>query len=105
MIVRDFPHCCTAKIIADFGESIVAEGGDRPVTLEEVTDYLKEKIDRYANGIFSGYAVLVAITNSDQKTASKALRQLGFKHSTWMQKKQHPDTKIRLWWYPLMGGK
>ena len=100
MRIRDFPHCCTAKIIVDFGESDVAEGGAWPVTQEEIESYILGKIERYSQP-FYGYATLVATTNNEQKTANKVLLKLGFKHSTWMSKKAHKNTKVRLWWYPL----
>lgn len=94
----DFPYCCTAKVIADFGESKVAEGGDREVTYEEVTEYIKEKMSAWYN---QGLAVFTAITNSEQTVANKALTDLEFQHSDWMGKSQHQETEIRLWWKPV----
>lgn len=94
----DFPHCCTAKIIVDFGESAVAAGGNRPVTVDEITKYLQKTITSYKG---YGYAMLVATTNTQQKSANKALANAGFEHTTWMKKTAHPETRVRLWWKQL----
>lgn len=101
MISKSFPHCCTAKIIMDFGESAVAEGGNFEVDPEELEHKIVRKIEFYANEDVFGetVALVTAITNTEQKTANKVLRKIGFKHSKWMDKKAHPETKIRLWWY------
>ena len=102
MVTTDFPYCCTAKILAGFGESDVAEGGNRKYSEEKIEEYILERIDIYGTpGAFSGLAALVVTTNSEQKTTNKVLRKLGFRHSQWMTKHQHPETKIRIWWYHL----
>ena len=98
MKTLDFPHCCTAKIVADFGESVFAEGGAKDYTLKEVESFLKAAIKDIYN---SKRAAIVATTNSDQKIANKALRNLGFSHSNWMSKEQHSKTKIRIWWISI----
>lgn len=90
-----FPHCCTASIIIDLGESIVAEGGPKNYSVEEIENFIR---DSFKSVYCANEAATVIITNSDQKRANKALRNLGFEHSTWMSKKAHKNTKIRLWW-------
>lgn len=90
-----FPHCCTAKIITDFGESVFAEGGSRNVTYDEIKNYIEDQLKSYYN---ANLAMFVATTNSEQVTANKVLLDLKFKHSVWMKKRQHPGTKVRLWW-------
>ena len=98
MQTLNMPHCCTAKVIVDFGESSVAEGGAHPITEEEISDYIKSSIKAYHK---AGYATLIAITNDEQKTANEVLRKQGFKYSKWMKKRIHKETKMRLWWLPL----
>jgi len=90
-----FPHCCTAKIITDFGQSPVAAGGPHHQTVGTVEEFIKKQITSYYH---SGLAMFVATTNSQQVAANKALRNLGFKSSPWISKTQHPETKVRLWW-------
>ena len=98
MKTHPFPHCCTAKIISDFGESVFAEGGNRSVTYDEIKAYINAQLLSYYNAHLAMYVV---ITNSHQITANKVLLDLKFKHSSWMKKKQHPGTKVRLWWKPV----
>ena len=100
-----FPHCCTVEIIYDFGESELAEGGDYPQDEDILFTHIENAIRRHSgNGRFNpGKATLLAITNNDQKITNKVLRKFGFKHSTWLSKDAHPESKIRIWWYPLKG--
>jgi hypothetical protein len=95
MQLLEFPHCCTAKLIVDFGESDVAEGGDREVTYGEVRNYVQGQVQSFYN---RQLAMIVATTNSQQTVANKVLEDLGFKHTKWMSKRQHPETRVRLWW-------
>ena len=98
MRLKDFPHCCTAKIACDFGESSVALGGAHAETPEGIAKWLRGQIYNPYN---AAMATIVAITNSEQLSAVKALRNLGFSHSKWMKKNQHADTKVRLWWISI----
>ena len=56
--------------------------------------------ERYAKRIGNG--IITCITNSEQKNANKALNIAGWRHSRWCSKSQHRETKIRLWFKPLM---
>ena len=98
MLIKEFPYCCTALIAADFGESMLAYGGDFVVDEKHLTKKFKENIEFYKN---MGKAMLVATTNNEQKTANKVLKSLGFRGSKWMSKKQHPETKVKLWYKHL----
>lgn len=100
MKLTDFPACCTATVARGFGESIYAEDGNDEVSNEQIDVFLKnaEEVQRDL-----GMAVIVATTNNQQTTANDVLRKRGYKHSKWMKKKQHPHTKIRLWFKPLWG--
>jgi len=92
MQIVDFPVCCTAHIITGLGETPVAEGGFKEITRTEILNELKQ----WAN-LYDYHAMFVATTNDQQTTANKVLRELHFKHSVWMKKEQHPETKVRLW--------
>ena len=98
MKTYSFPHCCTAKVITDFGESNIAEGGNRSVTYEEIKTYIETQLKSYYT---QHLAMFVIITNSEQVTANKVLLDMKFGHSPWMEKGQHPETKVRLWWKPI----
>jgi len=91
----NFPYCCTACIIVGFGESDVAEGGPKNYSVKEIEGYIRAQLNSYHN---SGMAAVVVTTNDHQTKANTALRNLKFEHSTWMSKKQHRKTKVRLWW-------
>jgi hypothetical protein len=95
---RDFPYCCTAKILVNFGESCISEGDNFQVDADIVKAELKNQI--YLEKI-SGKALVVATTNTQQKTANRVLKELGFSHSEWLQKEQHKNTKVRLWYLAL----
>ncbi len=99
MRTLDFPYCCTAKIVADLGESDIAAGGNQEVTKKEVNDYLRKTEVSYRA---YGFAVLVVTTNNEQAVANKILKERGYFHSKWMSKSNHPETKVRLWHKPLL---
>jgi len=96
MNIVDFPHCCTAHIMVDFGESYTAEGGAHSIKSSEIIKKLK-----FFCGMYNYHALFVATTNNQQKTANKTLLKLGFSHSRWLSKKQHPNTKVRLWYISI----
>jgi hypothetical protein len=94
----NFPYCCTAKVLVNFGESEVAEGGDFYIEKKNVVDRVKARIKFCKD---NGYAVVVATTNDEQTTTNEVLEELGFLSSDWMEKDEHPETMVKLWWYPI----
>lgn len=94
METRTFPMCCVAKVVVDFGGTELTSGKSSPNTTK--------KLERMLHGIIAteGDNLLVATTNNQQKAANEALTNLGFKHTKWMPKKKHPETKLRMWWRP-----
>jgi len=90
MIICNFPGCCNAEIIFNFGGTEVTENDKATISKDSIKAYIERQ---YTSG-----RCLVATTNTDQKEANEALKELGFKHSKWMRKNLHPETKIRLWW-------
>lgn len=92
MKIVDFPLCCTASIIFDFGGTALSAGKKEAESVESLRQRLKTLVDIY------GCDLLVAITNSEQKNANKVLLEAEFEHTPWMSKKAHAESKIRLWW-------
>ena len=98
MILKDFPYCCTAHIAVGFGETITAETdyyGPKCESAEVAEKWLRQQI-RFVKR--SHHAMVVVITNNQQHKANDALRKIGFQSSQWMEKRQHAQTKDRLWW-------
>jgi len=92
-----FPQCCTARVIHSFGGTGTAIfAGD--VSQKDIEEALERQINQ---GVDIGIAMLTCTTNDEQTNANKALLSKGFKHSKWMSKEVHPETRVRLWWYPL----
>ena len=92
-----FPHCCTAKIMVNFGESDAAEGGSYESTTEEMEAVIKAKLALVSKAM----AMVTVITNDAQKTANKILLKLGFEYSPWICKNAHVNTRVRLWWLDM----
>jgi len=91
--IDDFPNCCTANIIYDLGGTTLS-GLDSTATREgKLRTWLADVIKNTR-----GQKLLVIVTNDSQKVANKVLRELGFRASRWMKKRQHPTSLIRLWW-------
>lgn len=93
MRISEFPGCCAAFICHDFGGTRLSSGQKGAVARSRIKAWLKDKKKILGSG-----ACLVVMTNDRQQTANSVLLELGFKHSAWMSKKQHPASKIRLWW-------
>ena len=89
----EFPGCCTAFILHDFGGSNLCAGTKAAVAKTKIEAWLKQVMTNT-----SGNRCLVIMTNNQQKVANGVLLELGFKHSKWMSKTQHSESKIRLWW-------
>lgn len=91
-----FPLCCTAVVLKDFGESVVSGGTHKKPNKVKLKSEIAAKMEMYSK--YGTTACITAITNSEQTVANEVLKELGFRHSPWMSKKAHPETKIRLWW-------
>lgn len=99
LIARGFPECCTAKVIAGFGETGTASINTYQDTTEEELNTQLNSMENYSKDC--GNAVVVITLNSDQKTGDKVLRSRGYKHSKWMSKTQHPLQKLRVYYKAL----
>lgn len=97
-VIRNFPYCCTGVVIARFGESVAAEGGEFDQNEVLLCGFIYNKLDELRD---LGYAFASCTTNDEQHTTNMMLTDIGFKHSKWMIKGMHPETRVRLWWLPL----
>lgn len=101
MEIRNFPGCCTMKVAVGLGDTRTAEYNAYGSTdADDVEEELLELVEGYKE---AGMAVLTVTTNNQQKVANKVLKRMGFSHSKWCSKTQHPETRVRLWWLPLEG--
>jgi len=93
MKLSEFPGCCTAFVANDFGGTNLSSGKKGYITKVKIRAWLKATMEGP-----NGHACIVVMTNDVQHAANSVLLELGFKHSAWMSKTQHPGSKIRLWW-------
>tara|TARA_R110000744_G_C19319844_1_gene557525 strand:+ start:50 stop:379 length:330 start_codon:yes stop_codon:yes gene_type:complete len=102
MKVKSFPHCCTAQILCGFGQTYTApeslEANFTDPTVEQIKSQIGVKLNASRT---SRHAMLTATTNDQQTNANQALEECGFLSSDWMSKEQHPETKVKLWWFPI----
>lgn len=98
MIIHNFPNCCTAKVLSGFGGTLTSfeNRGGREPSVQDVKAELGEVLNSPTH-----LAMYTAVTNSEQVNTSKALEEVGFLSSDWMEKDAHPETKVKLWWYPI----
>ena len=99
MKVKRFPNCCTALVLVGFGQTDTADWEIRPdseLSAEDIKAELGEKLNT-----MRGKAMVTCITNNEQVNANKALEECGFLSSDWMSKEQHPETRVKLWWFPI----
>jgi hypothetical protein len=100
MNIETVDSCCTARILSGFGKATAAMDpedygdDDIPMTKEAL---LNEMLDNKRKG----FAVVMGFTNNKQHAGNKLLREVGFKRTKWMSKTQHPETKLRMWWFQL----
>ena len=93
MRMEMLPGCCNADIIFDFG-------GTYATYMNPKMKVNKAKLENQLVNVMriSKHRMIVCTTNDQQTDANELLRKYGFKHSKWMEKDVHPETKIRLWW-------
>jgi hypothetical protein len=99
MIEVEYAGCCTAKIITGFGQTELGDWDFRPGEDPSVKG-IKARIGVVLNRNIN-MAVVTATTNDQQANANQALEECGFLSSDWMSKEQHPETKVKLWWFPI----
>ena len=96
-----FPHCCTAKILAGFGETDTADYGARPETPYTEESMFKEVVDKLEEAHRAGQAMVFATTNSEQKTANAVLPRVGFEKIEATAKAKHSGVQLLGWVFRL----
>ena len=96
-----FPHCCTAKVLAGFGETDTADYGARPETPYTEENMFKEVVDKLEEAHRAGQAMVFATTNSEQKTANAVLPRVGFEKIEATAKANHSDLQLLGWVFRL----
>lgn len=100
MKVSEYPGCCTAVVLSGFGNSQTGERGlEVPAdghSPEEFERLVKQKLDYYLGTM--GKAVVTCTLTDEQDKEAKVLKKLGFKHSRWISKRAHRETRLRLYW-------
>tara|TARA_R110000851_G_scaffold258416_1_gene410878 strand:- start:948 stop:1280 length:333 start_codon:yes stop_codon:yes gene_type:complete len=100
--IKNFPHCCTAKVLCGFGQTGTAPEAYNAKFIDPTVKQIKTEIGIQLNAAKAmGNAVVTVIVNDEQVNACQALKEAGFLSSDWMSKKNHPETKVMLWWFPL----
>lgn len=90
---------CTVQVISGFGQEATANSRIKPDSSWTETSLRRAIIGELKE--HSRKAMVVAYTTQNQKLANKVLKELGFQHTRWCSKEQHPETKLRMWWFPL----
>lgn len=99
MNLSAFPGCCSASILKNFNEGKHAQTDGyynfRNVDLKRAKNEIKAFVNRAKD---QGDGLVVIITNDTQTYINKVLLAMKVEHSPWCKKKQHPDTRIRVWY-------
>jgi hypothetical protein len=98
--VRDFPMCCTAKVVVNFGSSSTTSGDGEHVSKKTLMKEIKAHME---STYYKSKGFLSAVTTSQQVPAIEALTELGWESTPWMTKRSHSNYPIKLWWYPMKG--
>lgn len=107
MRIESFPNCCSAKVIT--GVQACASNGtsNNPENAQHFKIYLKSLFDpkfKHPSVGPMGFELVrnmgfVCVTTIDhQKWASDVLEEFGWHSSDWLKKKNHPESKVKLWW-------
>lgn len=93
--IRDFPGCCNAQIIWNFGGTFTSQGLKKQISKELLEPDFKEweKYHKHYSPVW------FATTNSDQKIAAELLTEFGFVKSPEIKKSPHPESNLILWLY------
>ena len=89
MIVKEFPGCCSAQILCDFGGTNTSFARGWEVKRKEL---LKEFMEK--GNWLKTQGFITATTNCDQKEGEKLLRYLGFKHTKSASGNHHKPMKL-----------
>jgi hypothetical protein len=82
----------------DFKQSVTNGNADVIPNETELREWVKEQLNLNKK---YGMAFVSATLNDSQVVPRRVLYKLGFRYSGWMGKVNHPETKVRLYWFPL----
>lgn len=104
MFNRDFPGCCTGSVITGLGACSTQDyqaRGTNPVNLTDLqfAEALRQQLNNQR-----GSAFVSAVTTNEQEQANRVMLKMGWKKSKWLHKRQHSETQVRLWYWPIMDG-
>ena len=103
--IADFPNCCTAYIIHDFGNTRQAFKDNTKYTIKETIANIEQAIIDMPNIKADYCGLIIAITNSEQIVVHKALQKIGFKRVKQdFKKHRHRETTLQLWFWNKQGG-
>ena len=97
MNVREFPGCCTAKVLTQFGEERAAEFRTG-IPEDNTPENLQRILGGYKRG---GVGMVTAILTQNQTHGIELLEGAGFKSTGWVSKGAHPENKIALFYLSL----
>lgn len=101
MNISGIDSCCTARILSGFGRAAAAMNPEEYDAAKRFPNTKEALLNELLSAKRTGNAVVIAFTNNKQHEGNKLLREVGFKRTKWMSKEQHPETKLRLWWFQL----
>lgn len=99
--VEDFPGCCSASVLTNFGQSTTSEYGYQHKV--EYNKMYREVVQAIKSEKSQG--VIVAITTDEQTIGIKVLTDLGFTPTAPLKKIRHAERTIQLWHLPVYGWK
>jgi hypothetical protein len=97
---HDFEGCCTADILTSFGESHTSEYGYNAVQYDKLWREVVGKVNNCTR-----HGIVTAILTSEQTTAAKVLKDLGFIGTGPASKDRHPEVTIELFYLHVQGWK
>ena len=100
MKIDSIPSCCTAKIVSYF-QKATAVGPEGMYPGRDIGTSKQDLLNEMLVQKLAGQAMVIAFTNDKQKETNKMLKELGWKSTRWATKTQHPETRLKLWWFAL----
>ena len=102
MKLLPFPGCCTARILAGFGESGTASWDLRPAKPYTEHSFFEEAKEHLRDAGRAQAAIVTATTTQEQTTAIAVLPKLGFSCvAKDVKKNQHAEHTLSMWVYEV----
>lgn len=91
----DFPGCCTAIVLTDFGNSHTSEYGFHAYSYQRIRGYVIDQVEEARD---EGTGIITAILTSEQTEAKEVLKELGFIGTGEAKKGRHAEVTIELYY-------